>query len=272
MSPATQKHSKKLTLSGLRFLVTRHETPESSLSLLIESQGGTVVNFAMTKIIPPESWRYFDETVINSLKIDWALFTSSNGVSFCISRLKDLQIYPQLFFSKIKIACVGTSTASVLSRYGISADLVPDHFQSEGLIDSFREYNLKNKRCWFIQAESPRKTLSKALKKKGAKIISTPVYRTVPSGKDPSFLLKEFDQANLDWIIFASPSSAENFQKVLPDGFWEKLAVKPKIACIGETTELSVKNLGWSVDLRPEIQDFGHLVKALCEQQQKMKQ
>ena len=55
---------------------------------------------------------------------------------------------------------------------------------SEGLIDSFSQYDLKNKRCWLIQAELPRKTLSLALKKQGAKIISTPVYRTVPSGKD----------------------------------------------------------------------------------------
>ena len=44
--------------------------------------------------------------------------------------------------------------------------------------------------------------------------------------------------------------------------------VKPKIACIGETTESFVKRFGWSVKLRPEIQDFEHLLKALCEQQE----
>ena len=48
--------------------------------------------------------------------------------------------------------------------------------------------------------------------------------------------------------------------------------VKPKIACIGEITESFVKSLGWNVKLRPAIQDFEHLVKALCEQQEKMKQ
>ena len=122
-----------------------------------------------------------------------------------------------------------------------------------------------------IQAESPRKTLRLALKKQGAKIISTPVYRTVPSGKDISYLLEELDQAKLDWIIFASPSAVQNFHQLLSDGFWEDLTVKPKIACLGETTESSVKRLGWSVELRPEIQDFEHLVRALCEQQQKMK-
>jgi len=272
MSPATDQHSKKFPLSGLRILVTRQDTPESSLSVLLQSQGAAVVAAAMTKIIPPESWQSFDKAVKSSLKIDWVVFTSSNGVSFCVSRLKDLQIDPQFFFSKIKIACVGQSTTSALSRYGISAELIPEYFQSEGLIDSFSQYDLKNKRCWLIQAESPRKTLSLAMKNKGAKIISTPVYRTVPSGKDISYLLEELDQAKLDWIIFASPSAVQNFHQVLPDGFWEDLAVKPEISCIGETTESSVKSLGWNVKLRPAIQDFEHLVKALCEQQQEMKQ
>ena len=269
MSLATDQLSKKFPLSGLRILVTRLDTPESSLSVLLKSQGAKVVAAAMTKIIPPESWQSFDKAVKSSLKIDWVVFTSSNGVSFCVSRLKDLQIDPQFFFSKIKIACVGQSTSSALSKHGISTELVPERFQSEGLIDSLSQYDLKNKICWMIQAEFPRKTLSLALKKQGAKIISTPVYRNVPSGNDISFLLEELDQAKLDWIIFASPSAVQNFNQVLPEGFWESLMVKPKIACIGETTESFVNRLGWSVQLRPEIQDFEHLLKALCEQHEK---
>ena len=227
MSLTTYQHSKKFPLSGLRILVTRQETPESSLSVLLQSQGAKVVAAAMTKIIPPESWQSFDETVKGSLIIDWAVFTSSNGVSLCVSRLKDLQIDPQFFFSKIKIACVGQSTSSALSKRGMTAELIPEQFQSEGLIDAFSQYDLKNKQCWLIQAESPRKTLRIALKKQGAKIISTPVYRTVPSRKNNSFLLEELDQAKLDWIIFASPSAVQNFHKLLPERFWDSLMVKP---------------------------------------------
>ena len=85
-------------------------------------------------------------------------------------------------------------------------------------------------------------------------------------------MLEKLNQAKLDWIIFASPSAVQKFHQFMPDGFWESLALKPKIACIGETTESSVKSLGWNVELRPAIQDFEHLVKALCEQQEKMKQ
>ena len=151
MSLVTDQHSRKYPLSGLRFLVTRQDTPESSLSILLQSQGAAVVYAAMTKIIPPESWQSFDETVKGSLKIDWAIFTSGNGVSLCVSRLKDLQIDPQFFFSKIKIACVGKSTSSALSKHGITAELIPEHFQSEGLIDAFSQYD-----CLLYTSPSPR--------------------------------------------------------------------------------------------------------------------
>ena len=134
MSLVTDQHSRKYPLSGLRFLVTRQDTPESSLSILLESQGANVVAAAMTKTIPPESWQSFDKTVKSSLKFDWVVFTSSNGVSFCVSRLKDLQIDPQFFFSKTKIACVGQSTSTALSRHGISVELIRNIFKVKDLL------------------------------------------------------------------------------------------------------------------------------------------
>ena len=269
MSSVTDQPTKKFPLNGLRFLVTRQDTPDSSLSEMLQSQGASVITAPMTRIIQPKSWDSFDETVMSSTKIDWAVFTSSNGVSQCISRMLELKVDPKIFFSKISIACVGKSTSSTLAQHGITAAIVPEHFQSEGLIKAFSQCDLMNKRCWLIQAESPRKTLSLALQKQGALIIPTPVYRTVPSGNDNSFLLDELEKTKLDWIIFASPSAVQNFHLVLPDGFWESLALKPKIACIGEITESEVNSLGWSVQLRPAVQDFVHLVKTLCEQQQK---
>ena len=60
MSLASGQYSKNLPLSGIRILVTRQETPESSLSVLLQSQGANVVAASMTKIIPPESWLTFD--------------------------------------------------------------------------------------------------------------------------------------------------------------------------------------------------------------------
>ena len=254
-----------IPLAGLRILVTRQDTPESSLSAMLKTQGAAVITVPMTMIIPPASWKLFDKTVEQAAKFEWAVFTSSNGVRHCLSRLKELGHSPKKIFSTLKIACVGQATAATLTENGIVPELVPEHYQSEGLLSAFQQYDLKRKKCWLIQAESPREILANALLKQHAEIISTPVYRNVPVESDFTFLLKKLEQHQLDWILFASPSAVQNFQQILVAGFWQSLTTAPKIACLGEITAAAVKSFGWEVNAKPEIQDFEHLVQKICE-------
>ena len=265
MTSVSVKPSKKSPLAGLRFLVTRQDSPESSLSEILESLGATVLTAPMIKILQPTSWKSFEENVLHASDVDWVIFTSSNGVKYCMTHLNVLDISPQKIFSTIKIACVGHATATALADHELTPLLVPEHFQSEGLVSAFSKYDLHEKRCWLIQAESPREILRHALEKMGAQILLTPVYRNVPSEGDYSFLLSELEQNKLDWILFASPSAVQNFHQVLHDGFWESLPTVPKIACLGEITAAAVRGFGWSVQAQPSIQDFEHLVQTLCK-------
>jgi len=265
MTSVSYQQSEKMPLAGLRFLVTRQDSTESSLSGMLESQGASVLIEQMTQIIPPVSWDSFDATVPQCSNIDWAVFTSRNGVIHCLKRLKKLELSAQKIFSSIKIACVGQSTASALIDNGITPELIPEHFQSEGLIEAFQQQNLFEKRCWLIQAESPRKILRNSLEKLGAQIILTPVYRNVPAAGDYTYLLSELKQQKLDWILFVSPSAVQNFHQILPTGFWDSLTAEPKIACLGEITAHAVLKFGWRVQAAPNVQDFEHLVQTLCE-------
>ncbi len=265
MTLVSDLSSEIIPLAGLRILVTRKDTPESSLSAMLKSQGASVITAPMTMIMPPASWESFDKTVEQAAKLEWAVFTSSNGVRYCLTRLKELGHSPKKVFSNLKIACVGQSTSSALAEIGIIPELVPAHYQSEGLLSAFKQYDLKRKKCWLIQAESPRGILANALEKQHAEIVSTPVYRNVPVESDYTFLMKELEQHQLDWILFASPSAVQNFQQILPAGFWLSLTTAPKIACLGEITAAAVKNYGWEVHAKPVIQDFEHLVQKICE-------
>ena len=265
MTSVSDLPSETIPLAGLRILVTRQDTPESSLSEMLKIQGASVITRPMTMILPPTSWALFDKAVKEVSKIDWAVFTSSNGVRHCLSRLKDSGLSPKLIFSTLKIACVGQATASTLAEYEIIPELVPEHFQSEGLLSAFKQYDLNHKKCWLIQAESPREILANALEKQGAQVVSTPVYRNVPAESDSTFLLKELEHNKLDWILFASPSAVQNFQQVIPAGFWQSLTTRPKIACLGDVTATAVLSYGWEVHAKPEIQDFDHLVQKICE-------
>ena len=159
----SDQSSEKFPLAGVRILVTRQDTSESSLSGMLESKGASVISVPMTQIGPPTSWESFDEKVLQATNFDWAVFTSRNGVTHCLSRLNDLEVSAQQLFSSIKTACVGQATASVLTDNGITPELVPEHFQSEGLIDAFKQHDLFEKRCWLIQAESSCKILRDSL-------------------------------------------------------------------------------------------------------------
>ena len=257
--------SDKLPLAGLRFLVTRKDNKASSVTKMLCSRGASVLVTPMAQIVSPESWELFDKTIPRAEKIDWAVFTSCNGVSECIKRLKELEYSPSKIFSKMKIACVGQSTARILVENGIVPDLIPEHFQTEGLISALKKYELREKTFWLIQAESPRELLIKELKKQRSEVIFTPVYRNIRILRDYEFLINELKQSKLDWILFASPSAVKFFQKILPSGFWLSLSNIPKIGCLGQITAEAVKNFGWKVEAKPDVQDFEHLVQKICE-------
>ena len=257
--------SDELPLKGLRFLVTRKEKKISSVTKILKSKGASVLVTPMTEIVPPRSWDLFDETVIRAEKIDWAVFTSSNGVSGCLNRIKKLEYSPSKIFSKMRIACVGKSTARELVENEIVPDLIPDQFQSEGLIYALKKFELRKKIFWLIQAESPRELLIKELEKQRSEIIFTPVYRNVPISRDYEFLINELKQCKLDWVLFTSPSAVKIFQKILPKGFWISLSNAPRIACLGQITAEAVKSFGWKVEAKPDVQDFENLVQKICE-------
>ena len=82
MTSVSVKSSEKSPLAGLRFLVTRQDSPESSLSEMLESLGATVITAPMTRILQPTSWKSFEENVRHASNVDWVIFTSSNAVSY----------------------------------------------------------------------------------------------------------------------------------------------------------------------------------------------
>tara|TARA_Y100001970_G_C14183873_1_gene831387 strand:- start:317 stop:1132 length:816 start_codon:yes stop_codon:yes gene_type:complete len=259
------KRSEAHPLAGLRFLVTRRDNKESSLTKILKSKGASVIVVPMVKIESPASWDLFDNTLYKVDKIDWAVFTSINGVEQCIKRINKLNQLPSKIFSKIKIACVGQSTAKILVKNGIFPDVVPKKFQTEGLISELKKNELKGKTFWLIQAESPRKFLINELTKQNSNIIFTPVYKSIPILKNYEFLIDLLKKSKLDWVLFGSPSAVKNFKNILPKDFWFTLPNIPKIGCIGQITAEAVRGFGWDVNAKPNVQDFENLVEKICE-------
>ena len=78
-------------------------------------------------------------------------------------------------------------------------------------------------------------------------------------------MLKLLQSGSLDWLILASASAVHNLFKIIPADWKLGWSYQLKVACLGEITANVAKNNGLYVDVQPKIQDFNHLLEALCK-------
>src|SRR5208283_4638810 len=121
-------------LFGKRILVTRTRTQASEFAKQLNDLGAGVIEFPTIEIQDISDFSPLDNAIENIPLYDWIIFTSSNGVEKFFSRLhgkhKDSRV-----FGKLKIACIGPSTAKKLETFGLCADVVPpDEFRAESII------------------------------------------------------------------------------------------------------------------------------------------
>lgn len=255
----------KKPLFGQKILVTRVETKASNLSEKLSLSGAKVLHYPTVSIQPPSSWEPFDKVVSSTIAMDWVIFTSTNGIDGCMKRLQNLEKDIRVFASA-KIACVGQTSAEHLKKYGLIADVVPQLFQSEGLIDSLKEFDFREKTVWLPQAEVTRGLLQKRLEEWGANLYHTPVYKNELPDLDYAPLVQELDNQNIDWITFTSPSAIKNFIRILPAGVIENIIKNtPRIACIGESTAEAARQNDLTVEVVPKQQNIDGLVAAICD-------
>src|SRR5438552_1409294 len=83
-------------------------------------------------VSPPDGGRALAAAVRRVSTYGWVAFTSANGVERFCSLLHDARD-----FGSAKVAAIGPGTAGALARRGVVADLVPDQFVAESVVDAF---------------------------------------------------------------------------------------------------------------------------------------
>lgn len=247
-------------LSGKKVLVTRARTQAGILSVLLQEQGASVIEYPVIEILPPANWNEVDDIIRNMKAFDWVIFTSVNGVESFFNRLKTLKLDARIFFNK-KIAAIGEATAESLQGFGIIADLVPEKFTSEALADEFRKLNVRGDRILLARTDIAPATLREELEKMGALVRELTVYRTVSvreKGRKKE-LEKWVRERKIDFITFTSSSTVRNFFESLPAKLRKQ--VKAKLISIGPVTTQTLKEFG----LRPHREAERHTLAGLVE-------
>jgi uroporphyrinogen III methyltransferase / synthase len=249
-------------LSGKRVLVTRTRQQASELVRALAAQGAEPVELPTLEIVPTYDEAELTSTIadLKSSAYAWVVFTSANAVELFAGRI-DAAGLDARAFGRARIAAIGPGTAEALRKRGLRADLVPDRYVAEGLVDAFSRMVLRGQRVLLPRAEGARELLVDALGSMGANVHELKLYRAQTPSERDSDGLRRLRAGEIDAATFASSSAVRNVVEMLGGD------VAPLrgafIAAIGPVTADAVRAAGLDVGVMADEYTIEGLVEAL---------
>jgi uroporphyrinogen III methyltransferase/synthase len=239
-------------LFGQRIVVTRAREQASQLRARLEALGAEVIELPTIAIEPlpvelPHLHRYA-----------WVVFTSPNGVAAFFDRALAAHGLDARALSGLRVAAIGPGTAAALADRGIRADLVPERFVAESLLEAFPAPGAPGERVLLARAEQARDVLPEGLGERGHLVDVLPLYRTVRVAPDPR-ALEQVRAGEVDAWTFTSSSTVRNFVETvgaLPDPH-------PLVVSIGPVTSATAVELGLTVGTEAAEHTIDGLVGAV---------
>lgn len=249
-------------LFGKRILVTRARSQASKLTAKLENLGAEVIEAPAIEITDPSDlYEALDKAIDHVQDYHWLIFTSANGVEYFFNRLyqagKDVRA-----LGYAKIAAIGSATAEKLKQYGIVADVIPQEYRAEGVIEAMKGKLPPHAKILLPRAEEAREILPEKLREMGAEVEVAPAYRTVCGDVDSEALVSELVNGEIDVVTFTSSSTVKNLVNIIGSVDFLK---DVKTACIGPVTADTAKSLGIEPDIIAKEYTIDGLVEAICK-------
>ena len=200
---------------------------------VFEEEGAEVWGIPMTQIdeIAPSKRLLADLDQSN-----WIALTSGAGVRALVHAVGDLRK-----LAAKKIAVVGPSTAQICRQHGLGVDFVGP---GPGAISLARNWpGEKNEAVLHCTGSAEEGVLQTHLTRRGFSVRRIVLYRNNAPARPPGVILNQLKTDGADWIVFASGSAAERFQRLM-GRTWAK---KIKVAVIGDSTDRVARKAGWKV-------------------------
>ncbi|HVD41993.1 MAG TPA: uroporphyrinogen-III C-methyltransferase, partial [Solirubrobacterales bacterium] len=165
-------------LHGRRVVVTRARAQASGLAATLRGLGAEVVELPAIRIEP----RIESEEVRRAVERigDYALvcITSPNGARLLFEAMAS-QGRDSRALANASVAAIGAGTEAALAAGGILADIVPERFIAEQLVEELEKLQLQGKPVLIARAAEARELLPEALRKRGAQVDEVALYETV---------------------------------------------------------------------------------------------
>jgi uroporphyrinogen III methyltransferase/synthase len=234
-------------LSGVSVAVTRARAQASGLASRLRALGAEVVEAPAIRISP------LDGSLPDLRRYDLVCLTSPNGVRLLFERMASAGVDARAL-SGARVAAIGPGTAAALRERGVLADVVPERFVAEGLIEALVDVPVK--RALVARAAEARDVLPDALRARGAEVDVVPLYETVAESLSDEQLQAV---ASADYVTFTS-SSTVRFMFEAIDG---RVQLRARLVSIGPVTTEALRERGLDPDVVAKRHDIDGLVEAL---------
>jgi uroporphyrinogen III methyltransferase / synthase len=238
-------------LHGEVVAVTRARAQASGLAARLAALGAEVVETPAIRI-EPRPVEGDLRAAIDSIE-EYALvcFTSPNGVHLFFAALGT----DARSLAGATVAAIGPGTAAALLEHGIRADVVPERFVAEALVDALDALDLGGKRVLVARAAEARSVLPDSLRERGAHVDEVALYDTVA---EP---LTDAEREALERATYVTFTSSSTVRFLLDSG--ARPPARARIVSIGPVTSSTAEELGLTVDVEAEQHDIDGLVDAL---------
>jgi len=253
-----------MRLAGISVAITRAPHQAGELKNLVEENGGRAVLFPTIEIHPPDDFSACDSAISGLYMYDGLLFSSPNGVTGFMDRLKECGADPASLTVK-KIYAVGQVTADTLARYGVGITLMPERFTGADLARAIQSEDLKGLAFIFPTGNLTSTTLADTVRQLGGSVDTVMVYKTCPpAAAHVVVFVTEVHEGRVDVVTFTSPSTVKNFAGLFTPAEAETIREKVHIAVIGPTTARAAEAAGFPPDIVSEQSTARDLVEAIC--------
>ncbi|MCW3064413.1 MAG: uroporphyrin-III C-methyltransferase, partial [Solirubrobacterales bacterium] len=214
--------------------------------------GADVLETPAIRIVP------LDGAAPDLERYDLVCLTSPNGVRLLFARLAAAGADARAL-AGATVAAIGPGTARALREHGIEADVVPERFVAEALVEALADIPVA--RALVARAAEARDVLPDALRARGAEVEVVALYETVAETLTPDELARA---RAADYVTFTSSSTVRFFLDAVGE-----VGPASRLVSIGPVTSDALRERGLTPHVEAERHDIDGLVAALLADAEK---
>jgi len=248
---------------GKKIAITRPIERSPEAIKIIEDNGGTVL-VAPTLELVIINTKPLKDLCRRADELDWLIFTSPTAILSLFKHCSDLK---DRLNPSCRIAVIGPRTGKYLSEHGLEADIIPEDYTAEGLLEIFEDIDVENQNIGLPRTLAARDMLPEGLKNKGANVFLVEAYKSdLPQDRSKvNEMVQAIINREVDAVTFTSTLTASNLFE-MADGKDKERLLEPLlsgevlVAAIGPVTSRALEKYGITT-----ITPYEYTVKAMLD-------